>query len=570
MAAHLISKDQNGYLVPHTNETSNRIISNFPVELLEQVAEHCSISDLKALRLTNRRFGAIYSKALFHSLTLPIAVAEKEAHLPYPPGLGFDREEDVVLFNLMKQQWYRDCDLWQSLSDPNVDISVVLENMREIVVVIRQGTGWGVHPQRNEHYIAGIRCLNRLLKGGKKVMAVDMNIRMLKYSDGLDLAPLSPLTKLAVRWDARTLYFTPTSVSLDSFPPFPNLATLDIYFVDREHLRALSNLPRLKTLTFDASNTRTSNIIHFFDAQKERFSLETLETKNVLKDLNFSYNIVSTYLSSLTSLTLHTPEKGSWFSPSDVPEPDHRFEGRQENTSNTCNIWLQFQKCGVRLKKVDTYAPMLGILEYLSSYENTLEELNLRVRIYAMPDTHQLDSFVEKAWKNVIPMHTSALKKAGVWPETIPYVSSMGESENSVDSKNSFMEEIIQRKVFSVQRIEAQQVLLMCRNLEELETGGVRWEGFEEALEVATRSETVRRVKHHVEGFGKRPPPGPFSRVEYRLYRFRDDILWESRSYDWIKVPVERQWRMRVDIVPLQGRMGFVQGEGGVELALRD
>ncbi|EPS39507.1 hypothetical protein H072_6614 [Dactylellina haptotyla CBS 200.50] len=550
------------------------MLLNLPVEILSQVVEQCPDPTLKSLRLTNRALTSLASAVLFRTFTLPVSLfAPNDNYVP--PSV----KEDAILdwlkepsssyifvlagFKEKLEEWKRYLPLWTTLEGGDLD--VLMENTRELVVKRGDLYLGKVHPhERSQMLDVTVGILNRLVKRGKRLERIDWDMQLGWFADMIDLSPLSSLTYLTLRWYTYTWapYSERSPVSIALFTNFDSLTSLELNLVDAKHLETLNRLPGLRRLTFNANKL---NILNFFEAQTVGFKLRELVVENSMQNLEFSDEIVMEYLSDLRSLTLRTPEWGGGYVP---PRPG--FTSMRENVEGvgwTCNLWGKLGEHGVKLRKVDVYAPLKGLVEYLCSYEGVLEEVNVRVRVLSTLEVSVIEKLVGDVWGQVVPRHKDCLRKVGIWPEIVPYVSGfMGEPFMGSEFREEFLKEIARIGVFGISG-SLKTGMEMCKFLGEVEMGAVKIEQMHEVLGflVGGTVKGLRRVRYHAEGFGKAPPPGRMAGPGFDKFveEIRKGVL--QKKWDITKA---RGWdRMRVEVVPLRRDMWFSEDGGQVRLA---
>ncbi|KAK6509792.1 hypothetical protein TWF481_004521 [Arthrobotrys musiformis] len=379
-----------------------------------------SFDDLKSLRLAHPGFHGSVDPLLFKSISIAAPVyLELMPHYLYP-------------HDLRRRIWHPEYQSFPESKDPSFkaseyQISCILErkvpavlsdNVQDITVKrydIFEGYPdeakmKSAFPQYSQE---GIEGMEYFLCSMKKLHTLTWAIPCSNISQVMNLSPLAErLKSLRLGTAQFTTSAPPTQLSYKAFNVFTSLTSLDIHYYESADIRDLSYFPNLRTLVFTFQHTpqtdpakRRSGFVDFLEAQRVPFSLRMLSLSAHYPSTPIPENLAEKFLSNLDTLQLWN------FTPGTKGYPI--IDALRENNIRVRN--LKIQGCHP------------DVIEYLSSYTDTLQ--SLEVSVQSAKDAEGLGEYEEedawgytgsrRRWQEDIIEQKKAAFKADIWARVV-------------------------------------------------------------------------------------------------------------------------------------------------------
>ncbi|RVD87838.1 uncharacterized protein DFL_002045 [Arthrobotrys flagrans] len=519
---------------------------NLPVEILQQIIEAVHLSSLKELRLVNHIISDLVTPLLFEKYTLC---------LKHIRGHGRDIAERVApekqIQLIRKIEAIKSLEGLEFLTSNVQDLNISAYQIRDAVKFLYEEP---IQQDTDDFSPLGVQILQNFICSMKKLKTLRWNISYCNLSREIDFSPIAGLvTHLELHPTIDMDHYDHPSPQYDPYPAFKaftNLTHLTILLWDRNSLDTLNYLPRLKSLTFEPSYELDTTAFDFLEVQQVPFNLEELTLKYGTINDPFPDHLIPTFLSNLKRLTSRTG-----------PRPEFMIKR---------SIWDALREHGVYLTHVSEHNASRSLLNYLSSYANTLTSLSIHMVPYrcgriatkevCTAEHNGMLAFMNEFWQEVIPKHASTLKRLKMFPGN-QHIRS-GEGPGKAE-QHKMVEKLNLLEPWSLGNHipAAEKALMMCERLEELQTGSAGEVGFKEAIEVAVKSKRVEKLTFNLKGYAARPQMRgwcgtgmmQFLNEAMGMRRRILDVRWESDG-----VPDDRWGKLDIEVIPV-GKLTLIR-----------
>ncbi|KAF3175828.1 hypothetical protein TWF106_011022 [Orbilia oligospora] len=525
---------------------------NLPVEILQQIIEttgHSYWYTLKELRLVNHIISDLATPLLFGKYTLS---------LKHIRGHGQNLAERVApekqIELIRKIEAIKSLEGLEFLTSNVQDLNISAYQIRDAVKFLYEES---IQQHTDDFSPLGVQILQNFICSMKRLKTLRWNISFCNLSREIDFSPIaSSVTRLELHPMIDMDPYDPPSAQYDSYPSFKvftNLTHLTLLLWDKKYLDTLNYLPRLKSLTFEPSYEFDITAFDFLEVQQVPFNLEELTLKYGTINDPFPEHLIPKFLSNLKRLTSRT-------------------ELRPESTVKR-PIWDCLREHGIFLTHVSEHNASRTLLNYLSSYSNTLTSLSIHMIPYRCGRTatkelctaehNAMLEFMNEFWQDVIPKHASTLKRLKMFPGNQHIRSGEGPGK---EEQHRMVEQLNLLEPWSLGNHipAAKKALMMCEKLEELQMGSAGEVGFKEAIEVAVRSKRVEKLTFNLKGYAVRPQMRGWCGTGMMGFLneamgMRKRILgvrWESSG-----VPEGRWGKVDIEVVPV-GKLSLIKEKG--------
>ncbi|KAK6513784.1 hypothetical protein TWF506_008220 [Arthrobotrys conoides] len=527
---------------PETREQS--FLLNLPVEILQQIIE--AVQDnytLKELRLVNH---------IISDLSTPLLFRKYKLSLKHIRGHGQSLMEQVApeeqIQLIRKIEAIRSLEGLEFLTSNVHDLNISAYQIRDAVKLLYEEP---IQQDTDDLSPLGVQILQNFICSMKKLKTLRWNI---SFSSEIDFSPIAgSVTHLELHPIIDMDPYDPPSTQCYPYPSFrvfTNLTHLTLLLWDHRSLDTLNYLPRLKSLSFEPSYELDTTAFDFLEVQKVPFNLEELTLKYGIVNDPFPDHLIPKFLSKLKRLASRT-------------------ELRPEYTTKR-SIWDALREHGVHLTHVSEHNASRSLLNYLSSYANTLTSLSIHMIHYRCGRTATKEvctaehngmlAFMNEFWQNVIPKHASTLRRLKMFPGN-QHIRS-GEGPGKVE-QHRMAEQLNLLEPWSLGNHipAAKKALMMCERLEELQMGSAGEVGIKEAIEVAVRSKRVQKLTFNMKGYAVRPQMRGWCGTG--MMRFLNDAMgmrkrlldvrWESDG-----VPEGRLEKVDIGVIPV-GKLSLIK-----------
>ncbi|KAK6352310.1 hypothetical protein TWF730_009140 [Orbilia blumenaviensis] len=533
--------------------STQSLLLGLPVEILQQIIEVVPHSSLKDLRFVNRVVSSIATPFLFRQYTLS---------LKHIRGHGANLAERVApekqIELIRKIESIKSLEGLEFLTSNIQDLNISAYQIRDAVKFLYDEP---IQQDTDDFSPVGVKILQNFICSMKKLKTLRWNISFCNLSREMDFSPIAEsVTHLELHPTIDMDPYDPPSPQYNPYPAFKafiNLTHLTILLWDQKSLDTLNYLPRLKSLNFEPSYELETTAFDFLQAQTVPFNLQQLTLKYGTINDPFPDYLIPKFLSQLKALTSQT-------------------ELRAESTIMR-SIWDALREHGIQLTHVSELNASRMLLNYLSSYSNTLTSLSIHMVPYRCGRTATKEfctaehngmlAFMNEFWQEVIPKHASTLRKLKMFPGN-QHIR-CGEGPGKVE-QHKMVEQLNLLEPWSLGNHipAAKKALMMCEQLEELQMGSAGEVGFKEAIEVAVKLQKVKKLTFNLKGYSVRPQMRGwcgtgmmrFLNEAMEMRRRILDVRWECDGIlgnRWEKVDVE--------VIPL-GKLSLIRDKDREEL----
>ncbi|KAK6498950.1 hypothetical protein TWF481_011521 [Arthrobotrys musiformis] len=533
-----------------SDKSGQSLLLDLPVEVLQQIIEAVPYSCVKGLRLVNHIISDLASPLLFEKYTLS---------LKHIRGHGQNLAERVApekqIQLIRKIESIKSLEGLEFLTSNVQDLNVSAYQIRDAVKFLYEEP---IQQDNDDFSPIGVQILQNFICSMKKLRTLRWNISFCNLSREIDFSPIAAsVTHLELHPTIDMDPYDPPSPQYEPYPSFKaftNLTKLTLLLWDQKSLDTLNYLPRLKSLTFEPSYELDTTAFDFLEIQQAPFTLEELTLKYGTINDPFPEHLIPKFLSKLKTLISRT-------------------ELRPESTIKR-SIWDSLREHGVYLTHVSEQNASRVLLNYLSSYSNTLTTLSIHMVPYRCGRTATKEvcaaehsnmlAFMNEFWQNVIPKHATTLKKLKMFPGN-QHIRS-GEGPGKAE-QHRMVEQLNLLEPWSLGNHipAAKKALMMCERLEELQMGSAGEVGFKEAIEVAVKSKRVEKLTFNLKGYSVRPQMRGwcgtgmmhFLNEAMGMRRRILDVRWEGDG-----VPNDRWGKVDIEVIPV-GKLALIRdGEG--------
>ncbi|KAF3195398.1 hypothetical protein TWF225_003785 [Orbilia oligospora] len=531
-------------IIPHFQHTSNSLTNDGILQ-----TGHSYWYTLKELRLVNHIISDLATPLLFRKYTLS---------LKHIRGHGQNLAERVApekqIQLIRKIEAIKSLEGLEFLTSNVQDLNISAYQIRDAVKFLYEES---IQQDTDDFSPLGVQILQNFICSMKRLKTLRWNISFCNLSREIDFSPIaSSVTHLELHPMIDMDPYDPPSAQYNSYPSFKvftNLTHLTLLLWDKSYLDTLNYLPRLKSLTFEPSYEFDITAFDFLEVQQVPFNLEELTLKYGTINDPFPEHLIPKFLSNLKRLTSRT-------------------ELRPESTVKR-PIWDSLREHGIFLTHVSEHNASRTLLNYLSSYSNTLTSLSIHMIPYRCGRTatkevctaehNAMLAFMNEFWQDVIPKHASTLKRLKMFPGNQHIRSGEGPGK---EEQHRMVEQLNLLEPWSLGNHipAAKKALMMCEQLEELQMGSAGEVGLKEAIEVAVRSKKVEKLTFNLKGYAVRPQMRGWCGTGMMGFLneamgMRKRILgvrWESDG-----VPEGRWEKVDIEVVPV-GKLSLIKEKG--------
>ncbi|KAK6339757.1 hypothetical protein TWF718_009151 [Orbilia javanica] len=538
---------------PTCENPGRSVLLDLPVEILQQIIEAAHSSCLKELRLVNH---------IISDLATPLLFAKYILSLKHIRGHGQNLAERVApeqqIQLIRKIEAIKSLEELEFLTSNVQDLNISAYQIRDAVKFLYEEP---IQQDTDDFSPLGVQILQNFICSMKRLKTLRWNISFCNLSREIDFSPIAgSVTHLELHPIIDMDPYDPPSPQYSPFPSFKaftNLTRLTLLLWDQKSLDTLNYLPRLKYLTFEPSYELDTTAFDFLEIQQAPFNLEELTLKYGTINDPFPEHLIPKFLSNLKRLTSRT-------------------ELRPESLIKR-SMWDVLREHGILLTHVSEHNASRMLLNYLSSYANTLTSLSIHMVPYRCGRTATKEvctaehngmlAFMNEFWQDVIPKHASTLKRLKMFPGN-QHIRS-GEGPGKAE-QHRMVEQLNLLEPWSLGNHipAAKKALMMCERLEELQMGSAGEVGFKEAIEVAVKSKRVSKLTFNLKGYAVRPQMRgwcgtgmmQFLNEAMGMRKRILDVRWEDDG-----IPDSRWGKVDIEVIPV-GKLALVRDKESVGL----
>ncbi|KAK6523574.1 hypothetical protein TWF281_001555 [Arthrobotrys megalospora] len=533
------------------SENGRSPLLSLPVEILQQIVEAVEHPSLKDLRLVNHIISEIAAPFLFQKYTLNLKPAR---------GYGRNFVENVApekqLQLLRKIEAIKSLEGLDFLISNVQDLNISAYKIRDVIKLLYEEP---IQQDTEDYSPLGVQILQNFVCSMKKLKRLRWNISFCNLAREIDFSPIAAsITHLELNPTIDMDPYDPPSPQYDPFPAFKaftNLTHLTILLFDPKSLDTLNYLPRLKSLVFEPSYELETTAFDFLEVQQVPFKLQSLELKYGTINDPFPDHLIPKFLSDLKSLTSRTEL-----------QPEYTIKR---------SMWDALREHKIHLTHVSEQNASRTLLNYLSSYTNTLTSLSINMIPYRCGRTatkeickaehNSMLAFMNEFWQDVIPKHASTLKRLQMFPGNQHIRSGEGPGK---EEQHMMVEQLNLLEPWSLGKHipAASKALIMCERLEELRMGSAGEVGVREAVEVAVKSKRVKNLTFNLKGYAIRPQMRGWCGTG--MMQFLSEAMGMRRRlmeirWDGDGVLEDRWGKVDIEVIPV-GKLTLVRDESGL------